>query len=475
MPAAPTAVSTMTAEQRIAQRPASLPSYEKLYNFEGYEDGAADGIAPVSDVVQPASGSGGGPIYGTTYGGGETPGPSPDPCGRGCGTIYSIDPNHRDAHDKVVWRFHGAPDGAIPVGAVNTVDGAVLGTTAYGGRRDASACPHGCGTVFEFVGSSECILYAFKGGADGANPAGALALGEPGASLPCPSRSASSSASTFYGTTEYGGKPNTGSGDFGTIFSIGPGGYTPLYSFRGSAYGDGAYPVGDLVPVCPKSKGCTALYGVTAKGGLHGSGMLFKLTLSTPATLADVYDFNTADGDYPTGLEPLGGSVPSTLLLVASADGKYDRGSIIAVSTTKYSSGKLQEIWTYAFSGRTLKSDPDGATPYARPHVFKSTLYGTTRGGGTGGVGTVYSMNPSNGSECVLYSFQKSPDGAHPLAALREYDVGGHAYFFGTTADGGKYGQHKGSRVGGGYGTVFEISPTRACESSRHSAKLYDK
>ncbi len=76
----------------------------------------------------------------------------------------------------------------------------------------------------------------------------------------------------------------------------------------------------------------------------------------------------------------------------------------------------------------------DGAGPYGSM-IFDAAgnLYGTTEAGGSGTVGAVYELMPSNGgwAESVLYSFAGSSDGAHPYAGLI-FDSSGNLY--GTTS-----------------------------------------
>jgi uncharacterized repeat protein (TIGR03803 family) len=91
----------------------------------------------------------------------------------------------------------------------------------------------------------------------------------------------------------------------------------------------------------------------------------------------------------------------------------------------------------------------DGADPYGSL-IFDAAgnLYGTTRGGGSAGFGTVYKLSPrSDGTwrETILHNFQNS-DGNAPYAGLI-FDAAGNLY--GTTSEGGARG----------WGNVFELLP----------------
>ncbi|HTT84107.1 MAG TPA: choice-of-anchor tandem repeat GloVer-containing protein [Rhizomicrobium sp.] len=124
--------------------------------------------------------------------------------------------------------------------------------------------------------------------------------------------------------------------------------------------------------------------------------------------------------------------------------------------------GTYKEQILHSFAGGT-----DGAKPVAGLIDVHGVLYGTTGSGGTGcsghGCGTMFAIDPSTGTETVLYSFcslQNCADGSYPYAGL--IDVGGTLY--GTTAGGGGTGCS-----GPGCGTVFSIDPGTGAETVLHS------
>jgi uncharacterized repeat protein (TIGR03803 family) len=96
----------------------------------------------------------------------------------------------------------------------------------------------------------------------------------------------------------------------------------------------------------------------------------------------------------------------------------------------------------------------DGSVPYAGVINVGGMLYGTTADGGvggcTGGCGTVFSLDPSTGTETVLYSFAGGTDGEFPRAGLT--DVKGMLY--GTTSWGGNSNS---ACYTEGCGTVFSF------------------
>jgi uncharacterized repeat protein (TIGR03803 family) len=105
----------------------------------------------------------------------------------------------------------------------------------------------------------------------------------------------------------------------------------------------------------------------------------------------------------------------------------------------------------YTFSGET-----DGGTPYAGlVRDAQGNLYGTTGGGGTLGVGTVFKLD-TTGKETALYGFTRTGgDGALPVAGVAE---DGQGNLYGTTPAGGTYG----------YGIVFKVD-TNGNETVLHS------
>ncbi len=102
-------------------------SYLVLHSFGKGEDGA-NPTAGLIDVK--------GELYGTTLGGGNRAGRSqycvsPRPNGGyACGSIFKV---NAFGQEHVVYRFNGDPDGANPQGGLVNFDGALYGTTSWGG------------------------------------------------------------------------------------------------------------------------------------------------------------------------------------------------------------------------------------------------------------------------------------------------------------------------------------------------------
>jgi uncharacterized repeat protein (TIGR03803 family) len=206
-----------------------------LYTFTG----GSDGGNPMGGVL--ADGSGG--FYGTTAGGGT---------GRD-GTVFHV---ASDGTETVLHAFGGGSDGFSPEASlIADKSGNMYSTTKYGGTGCTGS---GCGTIFEVTpGGTEKVLYAFTGGADGANPIASLIRDKSG---------------NLYGTSEFGGDAGgCGGTGCGTVFKLSSGGaLTVLYTFTGG--NDGGQPVASLVT---DSKG--NFYGTTLFWGTDGYGVVFNL------------------------------------------------------------------------------------------------------------------------------------------------------------------------------------------------------
>jgi uncharacterized repeat protein (TIGR03803 family) len=215
-----------------------------IYSFKGGTDGAN----PLLTGMVAVDGS----LYGTTNAGGDTH------CHHksiiGCGIIFAVT---RAGHERVVYRFKGSPDGACPSGNLIEADGALFGTTNFGGSHDA-------GSVYRVTpGGYLSEVYSFKGDPDGATPFAGLTLLN----------------GNFFGTTTRGGT----SKNSGAVFELSTSGAERiLYSFKGAP--DGALPYAGVVGYNG------VLYGTTERGGstggsckgngVAGCGIIYSVTTS---------------------------------------------------------------------------------------------------------------------------------------------------------------------------------------------------
>jgi uncharacterized repeat protein (TIGR03803 family) len=402
----------------VASALAATPTETVLYSFPG----GISGSNPYGGLILDSSGN----LYGTTGEGGNS---TQCNLGSGCGTVFMLSPptgTNTTWTETVLYSFQGTTkDGSGPqAGLIFDSKGALYGTTSSGGAS-------GYGTVFKLTPPAtqggawtESILYSFKGGTDGSDPACGLIFDSKGA---------------LYGTTPIGGADN-----FGIAFKLtAPTKGTTwvetiLYTFKGLS--DGGKPYAGLI-----FKG-SSLYGTTLDGGASSQGAVFELT--PPAkqggawTESVIYSFTGGtDGGKPyASLLLNGGNLYSTTGLGGS--GGY--GTVFKLTAPKTGSTTWVESVLFDFSG-----GPAGS--YARSGlVFDSTgdLYGTT-GVGTGNSGVVFELTkPKTGTvwtETVLWTFSGGGDGGDSTAGLA---ISGTT-LYGTTSLGGQYAK----------GTVFEVVP----------------
>ncbi|HLZ40549.1 MAG TPA: choice-of-anchor tandem repeat GloVer-containing protein [Candidatus Sulfotelmatobacter sp.] len=251
------------------------------------------------------------------------------------------------------------------------------------------------------------LLHGFVGGTDGAHPTSGVSFGPKG---------------YLYGVTIGGGAYN-----WGTVFSIGPGGrYKVVYTFTGGA--DEGFPNNQLTWVG------TTLFGVTSAAGAYSQGTIFEIDTTTGIEKT-LYTFTgLADGGSPDcALVPdnVGNLYGTTFYGGANGGGTIFRFAP--------SNGNLTTL--YAFKGGT-----DGQYPFGRmARDASGNLYGATIEGGANNFGTIFGLSQS-GVEKVLYTFLGWPvlDLYYPYADLIR-DSAGNLYGGGTSG-------------GLGNGAIFKVS-----------------
>jgi uncharacterized repeat protein (TIGR03803 family) len=191
--------------------------------------GGADGSDPLAGLINVN-----GTLYGTTAAGGAS----------GGGTVFTVSRSTSGA-ESVLHSFGSATDGSYPEAGLIYVNGALYGTTYYGGAS-------GGGTVFAVnTFGTESVLHSFGSGADGSNPeAGLIDV-----------------SGVLYGTTRLGGASNGG-----TVFAVSTSGTESVLHSFGSGT-DGSNPFASLIDVNG------ALYGTTFSGGASGFGTVFRVSL----------------------------------------------------------------------------------------------------------------------------------------------------------------------------------------------------
>jgi uncharacterized repeat protein (TIGR03803 family) len=348
-----------------------------------YSDGSS-----ASRLIQGSDGL----LYGTTGGGGIN----------GAGTVFQISTDGLTFN--TLYNFDYSDGSGVFHGLVQGSDGALYGTTGQGGTN-------GVGTVFRINtdGSDFASLYSFSG-PDGGDP-GRLILGSDG---------------YLYGTTY-----QRGANGNGTVFQISTDGLTfnTLHNFN---YSDGNGPIGGVY-----QGGDGNLYGNTAGGGANGFGTVYQV--STDGTVFNtLHNFSGFDGNVP-----IGG-------IIQGSDGKL-------YGTTQYGGtlnlGVIFSVTTNGATFSTLFGFGNGFTGGQIPAYGSLTLgpdgdyYGMTLYGGLYAKGTLYKVDPTDGTVTILYNFSGQADGGTPEGGVT---FGSDGNLYATTNNGGSYSN----------GTLFCYAPS---------------
>lgn len=230
------------------------------------------------------------------------------------------------------------------------------------------------------------------------------------------------SAGNLYGTTFW-----AGTGNAGTVYELQRSGETWTHTVLHA----GGPPQGPLV--FDKSGD---LYGTTYDGGTSGSGTVFELKKTTTGWQeATVFDFS--GGSSGTG--PIGVIFDNAGNLYGTTyNGGVDHGSGygVAYELTPTPSGAWQETVMQTFLNGGLADLSLGSLVFDS----KGDLYGIRTFGGSEGDGTVFQLRRSSSgawSEVVLHNFPSdSTDGQYANGLLP--DSKGNLY--GTTSGGGSAG-----------------------------------
>lgn len=384
-------------------------TYSLLHSFTN----GADGSQPVTGLTMDQAGN----LYGTTSTGGNMG----EYCGGigGCGTVFRLSKENGSWIFTTLYEFQGGTDGESPQAAVTIgPDGAIYGTTVYGGDFGCSV-GYGCGIAFKltppasFCHSALCawnetIIYDFaeEGPSGISTPYGGLIFDPSG---------------NIYGTAFSGGMGLCARA-CGVVYELTPsdGRYTltPIYEFTG--FDDGGSPMSTLLR---DSQG--NLYGTASSGGSKPAqaGTIFELVPSGQTwTFKLLYSFqNESDGGMPSaglvmdhagnlyGDDPFGGANDGGVVFELSPEG----------------SG-----WAF-----TVLDSPAGGLNAPVNIDSSGNLYATTAAGGANQEGLVFELTPSTNGwiEQDLYSFNGF-DGAIPYSSVI-LDNSGH--LFGTTKGGG--------------------------------------
>jgi uncharacterized repeat protein (TIGR03803 family) len=255
-----------------------------------------------------------------------------------------------------VYSFQGSTDGGLPVApVVQAPDGTFYGTAGFGGA-------HSSGVIYRIVVNAvsgigtETPVYPFTGGTDGCQPQSSLIF---------------DNAGNLYGTAPCGGAG-------GDVYKYNPTSdvLTPIHAFCALANcSDGS---GSRTGLVQGSDG--NFYGTAGGGNATANGVIYKL--STSGSYSLLYTFcltaNCPDGAGPEG--PLVENSDGNFYGVTAQGGAHGSGTVFKVTP----GGTLTTL--YSFTGGADGATPLGALVVGSD----GNLYGTTELGGSGGFGSVY-------------------------------------------------------------------------------------
>jgi len=247
------------------------------------------------------------------------------------------------------------------------------------------------------------------------------------------------SAGNLYGTTGALGNPCTTS-NCGTVFELSPvtgGGYTQTVLH--SFTSTGTRPYNPLAGLLMDASG--NLYGTTYNGGAENAGTVFMLSKSSGVwTETVLHSFGRTSAD---------GTAPSMGLVMDTAGNLYGTtrtGGTKGVGTIFELSPVLGRGWNYR-ELHAFGNGNDGGTPGQLIIDAAGNLYGTALGGGSHGDGVFFELSPTTGGGwtfSIPYSFDDdATQGAGPYLSM---DNAGNMYGIGL------------GPVGMGY--AFELSPS---------------
>ncbi len=343
--------------------------------------------------------------------------------GNGFGTIFQIMPS--GAGYLVDHFFTGSKsDGSDPQHNAMTLVGTVLyGTTLNGGQ-------HNNGSIFSIsddgTSYSSPLLFDFQASAK--NNSGDM-----------PYSNFVAVGSVLYGMASQGGH-NGGSTGNGDIFSFDTSSdtYTRVHSFGGA---DGFDPHGQLI-LDPNGH---AFYGMTPMGGTVAAGVVFSFNMAKNKYKV-LHNFSCPHSGFPMCVDSNNGATPdhgtlvqnnTTLFGLTTFGGKYGNGTLFSIQTDGSHFKILQQF------GKPGTND--GINPFGSLLLNGTTLYGTTRLGGSKGNGTVFQINTDGTGYDRIWEFQASPDAAKPIDNVILLDN----TLYGMTESGGVCGN----------GAIFALVP----------------
>lgn len=329
------------------------------------------------------------------------------------------------------------PDGANPATGLAWLNGVLFGTTLNGGAQ-------GVGTAFSVSldGTNFNLLRSFANSPEANHPRGELLLSE----------------TQFFGTSLAGGNNGAGS-----VFIAATNGSILVLRNFSRVNSDTETNSGGASPSGTLALADAQLFGTASAGGAAGNGTVFSMN-TDGSEFSVLHDFNPLDSQSGTnsdGASPSGGLILSgnKLFGTASAGGAGGGGVVFSVDTT---GANFVTLHNFPPMDSITSTNADGAIPYGGLVLSNSTLYGTTFAGGSGGRGTIFSLETDGSGFTVLHHFsaidsdtRTNSDGASPVAGL----ILSSNVLYGTASAGGA----------GAAGSVFTLSLNEARFTTVHN------
>jgi len=328
-----------------------------IYSFLGPSN--SDGANPFGGLVLDADGN----IYGTTYVGG----PSSQ------GTVFELTKSGSTWTEKVLHTFSdvNGSDGYYPYGGL-TFDAAgdLFGTTLYGGKFNG-------GTVFQLKAANGKFTYHVIHG---------FATSASSAYYPYGGLVVDSKTGYLYGTTYNGGTVWNAGSVYQLRLISGKWFFTVIYNFLGDSLGQ--YTESGLTMDANGN-----LFGTNYQGGDFNLGDVFKLTPGTKNkwTQKVIYSFKgyaKKDGAYPNyagvTIDAAGNLYGTTYQGGSSGANNLNYGTVFKLAAGTY---KETLLWSFGTTG-------DGYYPEHQAILVNGKLYGTTYAGGLHSGGVVYEIAP---------------------------------------------------------------------------------
>jgi uncharacterized repeat protein (TIGR03803 family) len=160
---------------------------------------------------------------------------------------------------------------------------------------------------------------------------------------------------------------------------------------------------------------------MTRSGGKADVGVIFSYRTSSPAgsiknPVKVLHSFACPGNSTPNCIDKGDGATPdhgtlvqsnTTLFGLTTFGGKYGNGTIFSIRTD----GKhFQILQSFGKPGSN-----DGINPYGSLMLNGTTLYGTTRTGGSKGNGTVFQINTDGSNYARVYDFKTGNDAQNPI------------------------------------------------------------